>query len=355
MTKFKRRQILLTGLTAGAAGAGLVHAIPAAAQPQRPNAEQTAQSNTDELFDYDGDLRTGGENREDFPEVKLTPPNLPYDRQISQVLLLCTLLAVEQYQESKENSNYDGLIKSLPSYGNQLDRYTQIAAFDSLQDSPNPLGGVGELLGRIFDSRQRRRVFMGFALTSPQHNIIAFRGTMSATEWLSNFRVRQGNFVRNGVSRGEVHRGFLELYEKLNDQILKAARQFDTNVPCYITGHSLGGALGTLAAADIALNVPQLKNQLRLYTYASPRVGNPTFAQFHSSLVPNSYRVVNLTDTVPLVPPSRSRNLRYKHIGQQWQFLFQTGDMEPNHSIMLYQAALAKGVETNQPNAFSSL
>jgi predicted lipase len=325
------------------------------AQTRRPNVEQTAQNNTDELFDYDGNLQTGGENRDDSPETKLTPPTVPYDRQISQLLLLCTLLAVEQYQESKDNSNYDGAIKSLPSYSSQLDRYSQIAAFDSLQASPNPLGDVGEFFDRLFAARQRRRVFMGFALTSPQNNIIAFRGTMNATEWLGNLRARQSDFVRNGVSRGRVHRGFLELYERLNEQILKAARQFDSNVPCYITGHSLGGALGALAAADIALNVPQLKNQLQLYTYASPRVGDPTFAQFHSNLVPNSYRVVNLADTVPLVPPSRSRNLRYIHIGQEWRYLVQTGDMEPNHSIMLYQAALGKGVETNQPNAFSSL
>ena len=43
-----------------------------------------------------------------------------------------------------------------------------------------------------------------------------------------------------------------------------------------VAGHSLGGALATLAALDIKRKLPGLK--LRVYTFGSPRTGNHAFA-----------------------------------------------------------------------------
>jgi len=44
------------------------------------------------------------------------------------------------------------------------------------------------------------------------------------------------------------------------------------------TGHSLGGALTTLACHDAVLSFIIPSTQVWLYTYGSPRVGNPAFA-----------------------------------------------------------------------------
>lgn len=104
-----------------------------------------------------------------------------------------------------------------------------------------------------------------------------------------------------------------------------------------ITGHSLGGALATLFAADVgefgidagrglptlapsepwwgrvlgnvetaltARDVPRPR-AMQLYTFGSPRVGNEIFAQLFTTLPLQAvYRVVNGSDVVARVPRS---------------------------------------------------
>lgn len=81
-----------------------------------------------------------------------------------------------------------------------------------------------------------------------------------------------------------VHEGFYIAHKKLfpaaNSTILKLIAQHP-NAPIYCVGHSLGAALATLTALDLArLYHPQIY----LYTYGSPRVGNPAFAQYFETL-----------------------------------------------------------------------
>ena len=100
--------------------------------------------------------------------------------------------------------------------------------------------------------------------------------------------------------------------------LLTAVGQLNPTIPCYITGHSLGGAIATLAALEIAINIPQIREQLQLYTYGSPRIGDRNFAQAHSQLIPNSYRIVNLSDSVPLVPPIKIENYYINRIHEEF-------------------------------------
>jgi len=73
-------------------------------------------------------------------------------------------------------------------------------------------------------------------------------------------------------------------------------------------GHSLGGALATLAAMDIKLNVPG--KSVSCYTFGSPKVGDSAFAGAYNKLVPDTHRFVNDTDLVPKIPP-----FGYEHVG----------------------------------------
>jgi len=67
-----------------------------------------------------------------------------------------------------------------------------------------------------------------------------------------------------------------------------------------ICGHSLGGALATLLALDVAANTA-FKN-LTVYTYASPRTGGPQFAATYNQVVPNTSRIAGRIDLVPKLP-----------------------------------------------------
>ena len=66
-----------------------------------------------------------------------------------------------------------------------------------------------------------------------------------------------------------------------------------------ITGHSLGAALATITALELAV-ANQVKAEL--WTFGSPRVGDATFVAnygYHSTV---SWRVYNAPDVVPRVP-----------------------------------------------------
>jgi len=66
------------------------------------------------------------------------------------------------------------------------------------------------------------------------------------------------------------------------DQIYRDIREVWNNVrddPSYeicVTGHSLGGALATLAGFDLAAR-PDLPKPIKLVTFESPRVGSGGF------------------------------------------------------------------------------
>lgn len=60
-------------------------------------------------------------------------------------------------------------------------------------------------------------------------------------------------------------------------------------------GHSLGGALGVLAAYDIATAATAAGHAIRLacYTFGAPRVGSHLFAADHEAVVPDTWSIVN--------------------------------------------------------------
>jgi triacylglycerol lipase len=75
-----------------------------------------------------------------------------------------------------------------------------------------------------------------------------------------------------------------------------------------VAGHSLGSALTTLYTMENASKRAQssanaFPNVTDLYTFASPRVGDGTFAEAFDKLPIVSWRVVNELDIVPKLPP----------------------------------------------------
>ena len=140
---------------------------------------------------------------------------------------------------------------------------------------------------------------------------VIFRGTMEKDEWKENFRSEQSIFSihRQGFDNlGKVATGFIEVYTKNdpnpNSELLSIAnligRIFDrSQLPAtariFVSGHSLGGALATLATRHLlAMNLKPI-----LYTYASPRVGDKHFTD--PLAIMECYRVANSEDIVPYV------------------------------------------------------
>jgi triacylglycerol lipase len=283
--------------------------------------------------------------------------------------------AYDQYKKGLTDPTYDG--KITPPKG-----FEQIAAFKapeidigsrstllrSVQGSAVDLTDTATLQAMTVGVRD---VFFGFALRpkagfspSPAKNILVFRGTQSAEEWLADLSVVQVDvplvwFNDGKLQLAKAHLGFLLLYAFLYEQVLTAAKGFDTSLPCYCTGHSLGHPLASFAALTTDLQVyggTGLEGLVQLYTYAGPRVGDPTFAAAFDGLIPAGFRVVNLSDVVPVVPPTSIFGYLYQHMGQEWSYLFQTGNVDTNHSLLdNYIPAVSPPtgpVETDAPRSY---
>ena len=154
-------------------------------------------------------------------------------------------------------------------------------------------------------------VSFGFVAQDPAGNaVIAIRGTEGILEWVQDakFLVVKCPFL---AGAGLTEDGFTDVYESLRvgqDQASKSlvdalpGLAFPTALTSLtICGHSLGGALATLLALDVGANT-KLGGILRAYTYASPRTGDPSFADTYNQVVPRTVRIANRLDLVPKLP-----------------------------------------------------
>ncbi len=129
----------------------------------------------------------------------------------------------------------------------------------------------------------------GFVAQTEETILIAFRGTESLGDWLANLRI-----IRTARSYGKVHSGFLTGYLVVHSAIVNAI-EGATNKRVWITGHSLGGALATIAAAELK----ELADIGGVYTYGQPRVGDSALEQFFVVNYSNRlFRFVNDDDLV---------------------------------------------------------
>lgn len=385
MAKFNRRQLLLGGVAASTVATLGTEYV----RRERAAAEQaTLEALAAEYYDADAVLQVAltGDTRmvKEFQEIQASatfpPPAIPYDRQISKRLILCSRLATQQYLTGRNDPKYDGNLRTLPEYDASLDAYELVANFkgeesevndkieiqvppDALND-PTQVAELTELesnLGQAEDVIQggvteivkishKVPVFFGFVLESPTDSIIVFRGTQRTAEWIGNIYAVQEDYIdrRTGQKLGRIHKGFRRIVEAIIDPIpQEIAKQLNPNKPCYVSGHSLGSALATLIAIDIALEVPALQPQIQLYAYASPRVGDPEFVRNYARLLPNSFRITNLADPIPMLPPTKLRT-EFVHVGEEWSFISQGGDILPNHIVDTYRQAVYREAETNQ-------
>ncbi|MDY6781146.1 MAG: lipase family protein [Cyanobacteriota bacterium] len=173
---------------------------------------------------------------------------------------------------------------------------------------------------------------------------LVFRGTDSAEDWIEDVEVGQEPFSHIVPNYGKVHRGFYGVYlgmkggaiATLDQAVPKAKRLF-------ITGHSLGSGLSTLAVPDVIAHTQYQPDKLPIkhYNFASPKVGNLDFATAYNQNKVPTYRLVNTCDLVPDAPLSLMGRLRYQHIGIPVDFTAQYGTIAGNHNLKnAYEYAL---------------
>lgn len=148
--------------------------------------------------------------------------------------------------------------------------------------------------------------FLGW---SSEFVILAFRGTANAGGWVSNI-ARSIPQSRPQDYYGRIHPGFADGLDSLWGELLAGlAAEGVAGKPLFITGHSRGGALATLAAQSL---VYKGLGPVAVYTYGAPRVGTKAFADRYD--IKSHFRIENDRDIVPHVPPAPLS----RHVGERY-------------------------------------
>lgn len=163
--------------------------------------------------------------------------------------------------------------------------------------------------------------------------VIAYRGTeLELQDWLTDANAVPAEGLPKDI---KVHKGFWQalhdkpgatsqsVLERVTD-ILSSndARHEGQVIPCFITGHSLGGALALLTTREVAADINGA-----CYTYGAPRVAN---YEYFANMKTPVYRVVNSSDIVPRVPPGAGMGVLLKLVqALSWTTQFIPGLKEP--------------------------
>lgn len=199
----------------------------------------------------------------------------------------------------KKMSTLEGSInlKKVESIGikNKLKNVLDLVSYDHEQEKEGliqELGSIKYKLIETFDSDGTQAILVA----NDEHAVLAFRGTEATS--IKDIKSDAKATTKGDDSGGKIHSGFEEAYQKVAFDIEKA---LDTkpvkDKSLFITGHSLGGALATIAAKKITHRA----GNAACYTYGSPRVGDK---EWIANIKTPMYRLVNAADCVTMLPPS---------------------------------------------------
>jgi len=175
-----------------------------------------------------------------------------------------------------------------------LDKLINVVGYDHNKEKEDLVDNLSLLkleLIATFDNSGTQAIIV----SNGEYAILGFRGTEATS--IRDIKADAKAQSVDCETGGSIHSGFKEAYNRVGLSIQKRLDEDDlNNIPLYITGHSLGGALATIAAK-------KLKHQSGIaacYTYGSPRVGDEIWV---TKLKTPIYRVVNAADCVTMLPP----------------------------------------------------
>jgi len=205
------------------------------------------------------------------------------------------------------------------------------SSFDWVPDDPCPYTSSYNLDDYTFgDPIWSTFTYKGTSYTEPfafvaqtsSANYLVFRGSQTTVDFDLDGEDPQVAYQPTGGPSGMlVEAGFYAAFCGCAGAVQSALLELNTDTPLYITGHSLGSTLATLSV-PIAVNLGLSGKQCN---QASPRVGNPAFAEYIDGLASMpTFRLVNTDDLVPKLPPAvvrvNQQNYHYQHVGVEVDF-----------------------------------
>jgi len=196
--------------------------------------------------------------------------------------------------------------------------------------------------------------FFGWVMKNVEDGIVAvtFRGTETANDWLNNLAFSKCSY---GLVEdyGEVHSGFYAYYIGIRDSLLRLLNPtlLGSCKRLILTGHSLGSALDELAGPDLLHNVLNPNVTPEVQNFAGPRTGDLDFAGRFDVEINKCFRIANIWDLVPHVPPGL---LGFTHVGNEVLVDGGFTDFVDAHKLETsYETGLSKLVQNPQMKAIS--
>ena len=204
------------------------------------------------------------------------------------------------------SANYDPAVAykmvflSALAYADNITTYipeaTEVKTFRLVRQVTKPCSGYAKCSGYTAMSHVEKAI------------VVAFRGTENPKQLIDECRRMltepKVSFQAGGKVQGYFYEVFLLIWQDLKSEVYQLISQHPS-YKIWVTGHSLGGAMASLASTLIAYNGKTTKNNSILYTFGQPRVGNYDYASIHDKLVPISFRVTHYRDPVVHLPPCK--------------------------------------------------
>ncbi len=217
-------------------------------------------------------------------------------------------------------------------------RCSQLAyvEFESGQE-PQLRAGLQEL-GLTYLQPFSKNATCAYLARNEHFAVLAFRGTTKDFRTiLADIKIR---FYRDKFG-ARTSTGFSEAYKFVQQEIAKAVDTLEPDLPLYITGHSLGGALAAIASTRI---LPS-DRVAACYTYGCPRVGDGEFT-LQLWKVP-VYRQVHRSDVVPHAPLA----FGYRQAGD-FRYIKRNGKMVQDPNTIAFLGSFLFSVVTDFKSIF---
>jgi pimeloyl-ACP methyl ester carboxylesterase len=140
---------------------------------------------------------------------------------------------------------------------------------------------------------------------------IGFRGSENKfNDWFKNFTIskKSSQDYKGKIHNfpGKIHRGFLEAFHAIVPENGVTNADFEKIIAeirgkqIWLTGHSLGGALASVAASYLLSRDIKIEG---IYTFGTPRVGDPKYRDYlNKELTYKYWRFMNGNDLVSDIP-----------------------------------------------------
>ncbi|CAI4222496.1 unnamed protein product [Auanema sp. JU1783] len=147
--------------------------------------------------------------------------------------------------------------------------------------------------------------------------VLAFKGTQGAAQLIleseETIFANHTAWVAGGTVSKYFSDGFFTLWNHgLKEDYLSLKNKYP-DYQLWIAGHSLGGAMASLAASYIVHTQLAVGDNVRLVTFGQPRTGDRTFTDTFDKEIAYSFRLIHAKDVVPHLPPNHVEQYHHHH------------------------------------------